>query len=838
MKKLGFTVLIISLHSLVWAQECLQIKSLLEAGSIEKAFDIVVKLGPSPLPACNNLVGQVYLQKGRYDLAEEYFTKALDASGQETEHRATSLGNLGLVYANTGNFERSVDFLKRAYTIREQLFGAKNEQVAASLNDLGVVLASKDPDAALDNYEAALRIYREVYGDLHQKVAQSLLNTALVYIQLEFYGDAVNNLNEALSIWQGLYADGHPNEGIIYNYLAEVSLALGQRAEAMSQYQKALQTYQKHYGDKHPETAFIHSRIGNFYNTDGDFKRALEFYQKALIANSPTFNDETVAHNPAITSFFNANTMLSTLYFKARAYMDKHYVKTRKFNDLKISLQTLYSCDSLIDNMRQFRTNEGDKLELGRSAALVYEMGVALCLGMAEVVAKKGPYYEASLYFAEKSKSAVLLEAISDASAKSFANIPASEIEQEKKLKADITFYERQASAKAGQTETSAKLFELRQEYESFVKSLEERYPGYYNLKYNVSIPSVAQVQSLLDEKTVVLSYFVADEAQRVYCYVISKRGFEVFNDPQGENFDRYINGLRNSLYFKEDEVYKLTGHELYKLLIPKKIPKEVDKIVVIPHGRLGIVPFETLLSASPKNMDYTALSYLVKDYSVSYQYALALHYQRHSAPGPGNEAGKALLCAPVTFDRLPALPGTDQEIRNLQDILTRQGITPEILLEAKASEQRVKTGSLSQYKYIHLATHGVVDEVNPKDSRILLKQDDQEDGFLYSGEIYNLDLDASLVTLSACETGLGRISKGEGIIGLSRALLYAGANNLVVSLWNVADQSTAQLMVDFYQHVGDHQFGTALKTAKLDMIDSEAYAHPYYWAPFILIGQ
>ena len=236
--------------------------------------------------------------------------------------------------------------------------------------------------------------------------------------------------------------------------------------------------------------------------------------------------------------------------------------------------------------------------------------------------------------------------------------------------------------------------------------------------------------------------------------------------------------------------------------------------------------------------MDYTTLSYLVKDYSVSYQYALALHYQGYSRPQHRMNANKALLCAPVTFEGLPALPGTDHEIRDLKDILARKGITPEMLLEAEASEQQVKTASLSQYKYIHLATHGVVDEVNPKDSRILLKQSDQEDGFLYSGEIYNLDLDASLVTLSACETGLGRISKGEGIIGLSRALLYAGAENLVVSLWNVADQSTAQLMVDFYQHVENAQFGTALKTAKLAMIDSEIYAHPYYWAPFILVGQ
>jgi CHAT domain-containing protein len=144
----------------------------------------------------------------------------------------------------------------------------------------------------------------------------------------------------------------------------------------------------------------------------------------------------------------------------------------------------------------------------------------------------------------------------------------------------------------------------------------------------------------------------------------------------------------------------------------------------------------------------------------------------------------------------------------------------------------------------LHFATHGTVDEINPELSKIFLAQsqhETQEDGCLFAGEIYNLSLNADLVTLSACETGLGKQMKGEGIIGLSRAFLYAGAKNLIVSLWSVADESTANFMIDFYEKTAQNNaqkgFSESLQTAKKNMIQHEKYSAPYYWAAFILIG-
>ena len=132
------------------------------------------------------------------------------------------------------------------------------------------------------------------------------------------------------------------------------------------------------------------------------------------------------------------------------------------------------------------------------------------------------------------------------------------------------------------------------------------------------------------------------------------------------------------------------------------------------------------------------------------------------------------------------------------------------------------------------------MDEQHPELSRIFLNPGKNEDGNLYSGEIYNLELNADLVALSACETGLGKISKGEGVIGLSRALVYAGAQSIMVSFWNVADASTSQLMRDFYARLlaqGNNDFSGALRAAKLKMVQGKTYAAPYFWAPFVLLG-
>jgi CHAT domain-containing protein len=164
------------------------------------------------------------------------------------------------------------------------------------------------------------------------------------------------------------------------------------------------------------------------------------------------------------------------------------------------------------------------------------------------------------------------------------------------------------------------------------------------------------------------------------------------------------------------------------------------------------------------------------------------------------------------------------------------------VFLGAEASEQNVKSAALADYRYLHFATHGVVDEEVPSRSGVILSLvgNEKEDGILQMAEIMRLNLNADLVTLSACRTGLGEVVDGEGVLGLTRAFMYAGARSVVASLWNVNDTATAELMKTFYANLkkGESK-DEALRHAKLSLLHGRqvSWRNPYYWAPFVLAG-
>ncbi len=196
-----------------------------------------------------------------------------------------------------------------------------------------------------------------------------------------------------------------------------------------------------------------------------------------------------------------------------------------------------------------------------------------------------------------------------------------------------------------------------------------------------------------------------------------------------------------------------------------------------------------------------------------------------------------AYRSAGVTF---PQLPNTRREVESISGTV-RAGKC-RIYVGSDATEASVKHEVLSDYRMLHFATHAVMDDKAPSMSGVVLSlvNTGAEDGILRISEIFNLDLKADLVVLSACQTGLGKLVKGEGVIGLTRAFLYAGARRVVVSLWEVNDLATADFMGIFYRRM---QAGMtpaiALRQAKLAMVrsDSPAYRHPYFWAPFVVVG-
>jgi CHAT domain-containing protein len=317
----------------------------------------------------------------------------------------------------------------------------------------------------------------------------------------------------------------------------------------------------------------------------------------------------------------------------------------------------------------------------------------------------------------------------------------------------------------------------------------------------------------------------------------------------------------------------------MYQWLFPKGLPATTKNVIVIPDSRLVKIPFEALLEKTPETAEsYQKMAFLVNRVNVSYANSAQLLMKRMEATTSKSKQG-LLAMAPVFEDgtanainlrtqawltetdktisttgqtrgalfkgnAIMPLPATADEINSLYKLFDSNKKSAELVLGAVASEKKLKSIKLGEYQYIHLATHGFVNEESPELSGLLLAQDTSdhdEDNVLYMGEIFNLQLNADLVTLSACETGLGKIIEGEGVVGLTRALTYAGARNILVSLWKVNDASTAELMVNFYRMLllnNQTEISTALRDAKLTMIKGGKYSDPYYWSPFVLLGK
>lgn len=834
-----------------------------------------------------NLTGEVYLNKGRNDIALEYFQKAMNhydgiKNRNLQKEKAECYENLGLYYWNTGNNEAGLEYQNRALDLRKQTFGENHPEVANSYLNIGLIYGTEYPDQAQKFYRTALNTYKEVFGENHPSVANAYNNLAVISQVQEKYDIALFQLGNSLEITKAVYGENHPNNAFVYSAIGQIYLAQSKDSAALANQQKALEIYRNTYGNKHPEISNTYNQIGAIYATQGKFFQALQTYQEALNANIADFKSSDIYENPNPEKAYKIISLLTTLRLKAEVFETWHYAKTLKLKDLETALTTLELCDNIIDKMRQIALNKNDKVALGKIAAEVYADAIRVSLGMSLIVLKKEVYRQKAFNFAEKSKSYVLLQSISETNAKSFAKIPKNLIDKEKQLKEDIAYTEQKLANKPSATEEPTyrnQLFELNRQYDNFTKDLEKNFPEYYNLKYNVKIADVKSLQEVIDNETVLLSYFISDKGKRLYVFAVSKNDFEVFDLPQQMDLDNKIRLMRNTIYYKVPEKFITTSHQLYKQLFPKSFSSK-KHIIVIPDGRLGTIPFEALLTNKVEvkevnNINLKNLPYLIKKQAISYAFSATLFQQNELAvkaqvTAAGNNFGEIFICAPIQFygrSGLNDLPATEREVNGIKTLFGEAMCS--IYTREKANEGLVKSGILKKFRYLHFATHGVVNESNPELSQIflskpnatplvvasennnekgksILEMGNAEDGNLYAGEIYGLELNADLVMLSACQTGLGKVAKGEGIIGLSRALLYAGARNLMVSLWSVADESTSKLMIDFYSFLvkGENK-NEALRLAKLKMIEEGVNVNPskqelevYYWSPFVLIGR
>ncbi len=803
----------------------------------------------------DNLQAEMYLKTNQLSDAKDFLGKIYEnQKNNDTPLKATILANLGTCEWLDGNNSQANDYLQSALTLKNKLFAPQTAEIAAAYNDLGLVATS--PEIALENYEKAAQIYQKIYLPNHPKNAIALTNQAIMLRAKKDYVKALANLRNAESIWDANLpsksAFQSPNKAFVISLIGQIHADEDKLTLAQENQQAALKIYQDNYGQKHPEIASTYNIIGTLFERQGNYKSALESYQSAILANTKTFSSKDISQNPPTNDAYKPQLLLNSMFLKAEALETRFSSKTLKISDLDKSIECFEICDTLIQKVRQNSVNQQDKLQISALADQIYESAISVCMQANEGAVSKKIYREKAFYFSEKSKASALLEAIAETKAKSFAGIPADVLIKEEDLKANITFYEQQVATGNKEQDFETLLRSAKAAYLVFIKEMEKDYPKYYQLKYGTNSTSIEKIREKINANTMLVSYFWAKKRTRIYVFYLDKTNLSVENILQQPDFEDNTVVLNNSIKFYAKNTFILSSNALYKQLFPKKIAEKYTELLIIADSKMPTIPFEALLLHKDKKTTlYKNMSFMLKKYAISYNYSASLLTEKNiilnnstSNNANNNNQESILLVAPVKFESfgLNNLPGTATEVEKIAKIFKEKNGKVTILQENQASEVNLKKQDLMGYSYVHLATHGVVDAVNPELSQVFLSNvdtDKQNDNHLYSGEIYNLKINAKLVSLSACETGLGKMSDGEGIIGLSRALLYAGAQSVNVSLWKVSDTSTSDLMGNLFENIvkNNKNHTSALQQAKISLLNSEKFSAPYFWAAFILIG-
>ena len=354
--------------------------------------------------------------------------------------------------------------------------------------------------------------------------------------------------------------------------------------------------------------------------------------------------------------------------------------------------------------------------------------------------------------------------------------------------------------------------------------------------------------QSLPAEQTLILEYFLGDSSSTLW--VIAQEEHEMFVLPGRQELADNIETLRFSLSQPDPanlNFFSKSAQSLFALLLKpaEKLIKKGAKLVIIPDGELFYLPFEALLTKAPKrgkDSDPASFPYLVLKHPITYGHSATILMNMPSGMQTisGTPASFLAFGNPTFSSKYPRLEHSAAEVKNIASLFAPS--SADVFTQNAASEQQFKALDLEKYQYIHFATHGTMDEVVPDFSSLVLAMDPDrnEDGLLQAWEIAELEMQADLVVLSACQTGLGKQVRGEGLVGLTQSLIYSGASSVIVSLWSVADHSTSEFMTAFYNNliIQEMDKSVSLQEAKLSMLEDVNLAHPFYWAPFILIGK
>ncbi|MBI9060227.1 MAG: CHAT domain-containing protein [Labilibaculum sp.] len=794
-----------------------------------------------------------------YNLSESFTTKVFGEDSQK----------LVPIYVNKGNIFNDYENLVKAQNhYQKALLLLKNNKeskwYSKITHNLAIVAYKKN------NYSEALKYLLET---LTLKTKQNRDNVSTTrnligncYKQLKNYEEADKYYQKSITEVEKLYGSDFYLLGAYYLNYAVFQDEFKKEDKVLPYLNKAFEVYKKNFGENHPSIALCLENFGDYYFKKKDHLSALQYYQKALISELEDFNNSTIYFNPVMGEIDPQVSTLEILKSKAVA-LSSLYKKTNSIGDLDFSLQTYDLCLDIVDKIRIAYQDEESKFALSKNEKETFNRAIDIAVRLYELT-KDAKYKEKAFLYSERSKAASLMSSLNDVNAKSFGGISIKLQEQERNLKLSIAKYRemvheerrKQAPNRDSITRWQNVLFDFNAQYDQMVLQFEEDYPEYYALKYDTKTIELEELQDRMNENDLLLEYSISDSA--LFTFVITKESFELQRQEiVKDSFDLHLEEVRDALktndfadasinYYKR---YTQSAHQLYKYLVGENDSILTGKnLLVVPDGKMAYIPFGVLLKeeADSTSMNYRNLKYLIKDNSISYHNSATLGFNNESsnygfsssksvlafAPSYNDVDDSILITERAYRDKLYPLPGVKEEVNNISKV-----IAGDLFVDDLATEANFKANA-SEYDVLHLAMHTIIDDENPMFSKLVFTQnsDTIQDGLLNTHEIYNMNFNARMVVLSACNTGDGKLQKGEGVMSLARGFFYAGCPSVIMTLWTVEDKTGSNLMSNFYTLLASGlKKDEALREAKLQYLQTAdaLKSHPYFWSGYVTMG-
>lgn len=820
--------------------------------------------------AANRLIGRSLYSTGEYNKAIPYYEEALKRAsvlfGAETTEMARMMIYLGHCYNYTGFQERSMAILERALAIQQKKTIPNQEEIAGTYMALGSCQQTlKKYENALAYYEKAVELRLKINSPrlayAYSKMGQICLENLDYGKSLDYFQKESEVLTFHKLVNGSTYAFNCRDFGLAYLGLKEYEKSIQWLEKARLLFQGPDQAENSGMG-MGLDQCYIVFHIGRAKSASGAYEEALQLFLENQKMLHRLFDSE-------YPLLYESNAEIAHTYAQL-------YLKTKQDSFLTQSRAYFRLAKKGVESQLHNEIYQGSERMVLADARSYFERAIGTELLYLNNHPDDPEALENAWQFSEAMHSYLLFSSTQEANARHFAGIPDSELSRDSLLREDITSLEkkRQSLIEHGYELTDSLVLvlsiqisakkEAAQQLHTF---FEKRFPDYFCLKYENQTSSLAKTQKLLSSKQTLLEYFTGDSS--IFVFIVQREDSRVFELPRDFPLDDWIKQLREGIsnYYtakqKEPGQYEKTVHQyadaaqkLYEKLIAPIADSLTPEIIIVPGDGIANLPFEALLSAAPKDVgNFNTYPFVVRQHSVQYAYSATMLHQMSDRTHLRTPSGELLAFAPFFEEdtaslalRLQrddairlgfsALPFSGEEVFRAK----KRCLEPSKVLTGKVATKQKFLEMAGQFKVLHLATHGKANHLAGDFSFLAFASEDgkTENGLLSVGELYNLSLNADLVLLSACETGIGEQQRGEGVVSLARAFAFAGAKSIVASLWSVNDKSTMQVMDNFYAGIKSGQSkNIALANAKLEYLAQNPglASHPFFWAGFVGVG-